>query len=93
MASKAKHDVLVQQGLDYLPGRDSLSPGVIDEPVKQPDYVTAAPLELHQLGGVAMLRRMYLGAHDAVLADDAAMGMVATLLTFLQVRFDRRPHS
>lgn len=32
-----------------------------------------------------MLRRMYLGSHDSVLADDPAMGMVATVLTFLQV--------
>lgn len=83
--SKAEHEARVRQALDALPGRDRLGVGVVDEPIKQPDYVTAAQLEPHQLGGVATLRRMYLGSHDAVLADDPAMGMVATVLTFLQV--------
>lgn len=75
----------MRQGLDALPGRDRLAHGFVDKPVMQPNYITAAPLEPHQLGGVAMLRRMYLGSHDSVLADDPAMGMVATVLTFLQV--------
>lgn len=76
----------MQSGLDAVPGRDCLAVGFVDKPVMQPDYITAAPLEPHQRGGVAMLRRMYLGSHDSVLADDPAMGMVATVLTFLQVR-------
>lgn len=86
-SSRAEHEKLVQSGLDAVPGRERLALGFVDEPIVQPDYITAAPLEPHQRGGVAMLRRMYLGSHDAVLSDDPAMGMVATVLTFLQVRY------
>lgn len=52
----------------------------------QPPYVSAQALEPHQLAGAAQLRRMYVHAHDCILADDPALGMVATLLTFLQAR-------
>ena len=56
-----------------------------DPPLEQPPYVTADRLEPHQLEGAAMLRRMYVAGQDCILADDPALGMVATMVTFLQV--------
>jgi hypothetical protein len=56
----------------------------VDLPMPQPPHITAAPLEQHQLAGVSMLQRMYVHGADAVIADDPALGMVATVLTFLQ---------
>jgi hypothetical protein len=57
-----------------------------DETLEQPSYVTAARLEPHQLAGAAMLRRLYLQGHHAVIADDPALGIAATVLTFMQAR-------
>lgn len=75
--------------MERLPGPTA---GVItDTPLPQPVHITAAPLEQHQLAGVAMLQRMYAHASDVVIADDPAMGMVATVLTFLQVCTARQP--
>lgn len=53
--------------------------------MEQPGYVTVAKLEPHQLAGAAMLRRLYLGGEDAVIADDPALGIAATVLTYMQV--------
>ena len=60
--------------------------GESDAPLPQPAYITVAQLEPHQLAGVAMLRRLYLAGHDAVIADDPAMGIAATVITYLQAR-------
>ena len=69
----------VAAAAERLPGP---SAGAInDTPLPQPVHITAAPLEQHQLAGVAMLQRMYAHASDVVIADDPAMGMVATVLT------------
>lgn len=67
----------------HLPGPSAGA--ITDTPLAQPPHITAAPLEQHQLAGVGMLQRMYAHASDVVIADDPAMGMVATVLTFLQV--------
>lgn len=73
----------VSNAAGRLPGP---SAGAInDTPCPQPAHITAAPLEQHQLSGVSMLQRMYVHSSDVVIADDPAMGMVATVLTFLQV--------
>ena len=57
-----------------------------DPPLGQPEYITVAQLEQHQLIGAAMLRRMYLLGNDAVIADGPALGIAATVLTYMQVR-------
>jgi SNF2 family DNA or RNA helicase len=44
-----------------------------------------AQLEPHQLAGAAFLRRLYLQEQDAIIADDQALGVAATVLQFLRV--------
>ena len=61
------------------------TPPAAEPPLEQPAYVTAARLEPHQLAGAAFLRRMYVQPHDAIIADDPALGIAATVLTYLQV--------
>jgi hypothetical protein len=78
------YNACITEAAAHLP---SPSAGVIiDHPLPQPPHITAAPLEQHQLAGVAMLQRMYAHGADVVIADDPAMGMVTTVLTFLQAR-------
>jgi hypothetical protein len=80
--AKAEYERRIKAGRDSLP---QLPDDGIDLPLTQPDFVSVAKLEPHQLVGAAMLRRMYLLANDAVIADDPALGIAATVLKYMQV--------